>query len=103
MSSSPTRDQLAVVLDTLASRLATLEAVMASFPVAYPPAVTIGHAFTNVVEGFHNPLPKKKGKGKTVPPPTPRQPPAPLPFPRPLKPRAQLPCLLLSGCPLPSH
>ena len=73
MSSSPTRDQLASVLDTLATRLAPLEQVMASFPVASPPIASIGH--TNVPDDFYQPpTNKKKGKGKAAPPPTPHDP-----------------------------
>ena len=76
MSSSPTRDQLASVLDALASRLASLETVMASFAGTSPPTATIGRTHVNVPEGFLTSLPKKKGKGKAAPkhPPTPHAP-----------------------------
>ena len=66
MSSSPTRDQLTSVLDTLATRLAALEQVMALFPMASPPVASIGH--TNVPDDFYQPpTNKKKGKGKAAP------------------------------------
>ena len=70
------RDQLATVLDTLASRLATLELTMQNFGSTHPPpAVHIGH--TNVPDDFYEPSNKKKGKGKAAPPPPKHQPKCP--------------------------
>ena len=73
MSSSPTRDALATVLDTLASRLATLEIAMQSFGGTHPtPVAHVAH--TNVPSEFYERPTKKKGKGKAKaaapPPPT---------------------------------
>ena len=71
MSSSPTRDQLATVLDALASRLATLETVMKDFGSTHPPPeVHVRH--TNVPDDFYQPSTKRKdkGKGKVAPTPT---------------------------------
>ena len=74
MSSSPTRDQLALVLDTLASRLATLELTMQSFGSSHPPPVAhIAYSHANVPADFHEPPPKKsKGKGKAKVPLVPK-------------------------------
>ena len=74
MSSSPTRDQLALVLDTLASQLAALELTMQSSGSSHPPpAAHVAYSHTNVPADFLEPPPKKsKGKGKAkAPPPTP--------------------------------
>ena len=72
MLSSPTHDQLALVLDALASRLATLELTMQSFRSSHPPpAAHIAHSHANVPADFHELPPKKsKRKGKAKAPPS---------------------------------
>ena len=76
MSSSPTRDALASVLDTLAIRLANLEAVMQDFGTRVPSVDIRAATHVNVPEGFHTTPTKGKGKGKapqkkpTAPPPS---------------------------------
>ena len=74
MSTSPTCDQLASILNTLASWLASLETVMQNFGITHPPpAVHVAHTHANIPVDFHTPPPKKsKGKGKAkAPPPMP--------------------------------
>ena len=50
MSSSPTRDALATILDALASQLETLELVMKDLGARNVPAVDVRAAFSNVDE-----------------------------------------------------
>ena len=67
MSSSPTRDALATVLDALASWLETLELVMKDLGSRNVPAVDVHAAFSNVLEDFYTPPTKGKGKKKASP------------------------------------
>ena len=75
MSSSPTCDALASVLNALATRLGTLEDVMKDFGKSMP-TVDIHAMSHNTPEGFHTSSTKGKGKGKApqnksmVPPPS---------------------------------
>ena len=77
MSSSPTCDALATILDALASRLETLELVMKDLGTRNVPAVDVRTAFSNILEGFHTPPTKGKGKKKASPPSTMAPPSAP--------------------------
>ena len=67
MSSSPTRDALASVLDALSQRLGNLEDVIKNFPVRQPSFDVHTATHVNVPEDFHTPPTKGKGKGKAPP------------------------------------
>ena len=67
MSSPPTHDALASILDALAVRLGTLENIMRDFGKSVPTVNIRAATHINALEGLHNPPTKGKGKGRAPP------------------------------------